>query len=88
MIEIRLDNETVTFSSDVTDAFVATFDYLLGRDERTLAPLYKKYKDHDFEDLVEELCDLASERDLEPEVVFHVSPRQNIKFSQEVLRIG
>lgn len=85
MIEIRLDGSPITVSSDIQDAFITTFDYLLGREDRSLAPLYKKYADYDFEDLVEELCDLASDKELEPEIVFLVRAGQNIRFSSAIL---
>ena len=62
MFEIRLDDDTITFGSELRDELIGTIDYLLGREEPTLRELYQRYFSYTSEDLIEEINGLTDKR--------------------------
>lgn len=62
MFEIRLDDDTITFGSELRDELIGTIDYLLGREEPTLRELYQQYFNHTSEDLIEEIQSMTDKR--------------------------
>ena len=62
MIEIRLDDDLITYSSELRDALIETIDYILGSEEPTLRELYQRYFNHTSEDLIEEINSMTDKR--------------------------
>ena len=62
MFEIRLDDDLITFGSELRDELIGTIDYLLGREEPTLRELYQQYFYYTSEDLIEEIQSMTDKR--------------------------
>lgn len=62
MFEIRLNDDLITFQSELRDALIETIDYLNGGEGPTLEGLYQNYEYDTSEDLIEEIQDMTDDR--------------------------
>ncbi|WP_249629730.1 hypothetical protein [Streptococcus uberis] len=85
MFEIRIDDSTIEFSSDLRDALISSIDYLNGREDDSLSKLYRLYRNYSCEDLIEVI---EENTDKKVELIVNTMPYSKLIVRQEFLTIG
>ncbi|QBX18695.1 phage protein [Streptococcus pseudoporcinus] len=85
MFEVRVDNNTVEFSSDLRDALIGAIDFISGREDNSLNSLYRLYRNYTCEDLIEVI---EENTDKKIELIVNTMPYSKLIVKQEFLTIG
>lgn len=84
MFEIRIDDNTVEYSSDLRDALISAIDFVIGREDNSLNDLYRLYRNYSCEDLIEVIEGMTDKIEL----VINTMPYNKLIVRQEFLTTG
>lgn len=84
MFEIRIDDNTVEYSSDLRDALINAIDFVIGREDNSLNGLYQLYRNYTCEDLIEVIEEMTDKIEL----VINTMPYNKLIVRQEFLTTG